>query len=133
MAGIPARRVLPVVAMLAAVLDAEAFPEPPPGRRDRGPDPTPPPAPERSAPVRLEPEPRPILLDCPECKRPHVDLGVWAMRPHKTHLCEHCKHEWQPYDHPTVGVPRESRQVMRARMREANKADRRRAKKRGAR
>lgn len=44
------------------------------------------------------------LLFCPRCRGQHVDRDEWATRSHKTHLCEHCKHEWQAAEVPTVGV-----------------------------
>ena len=27
---------------------------------------------------------------CPRCFHPHIDLDEWAIKPHKTHLCQHC-------------------------------------------
>jgi hypothetical protein len=50
--------------------------------------------------------PERIELFCPECGQQHVDKGEWATREHKTHLCEFCKHEWRPFEHPTFGVIR---------------------------
>jgi hypothetical protein len=46
----------------------------------------------------------PLALSCPKCRAPHVDEGEWATRPHKTHQCQSCSHEWRPYPFPTVGV-----------------------------
>lgn len=46
----------------------------------------------------------PLALWCPKCSAPHVDEGEWATRPHKTHQCQSCGHEWRPFPHPTVGV-----------------------------
>lgn len=46
----------------------------------------------------------PLVLHCPECDARHIDEGDWAARPHKTHLCAACGHEWRPFDHPTVGI-----------------------------
>jgi hypothetical protein len=48
--------------------------------------------------------PAPLTLHCPACHTLHVDAGEWATRPHKTHQCQNCQHEWRPYDYPTVGV-----------------------------
>lgn len=48
--------------------------------------------------------PVPMNLTCPACNEPHVDEGVWASRPHKTHECQRCKHFWQPHPYPTVGI-----------------------------
>lgn len=47
----------------------------------------------------------PVVLQCPECKQSHVDKDEWAERRHRTHLCEHCKHEWRPFYYYAVGVP----------------------------
>lgn len=47
----------------------------------------------------------PLALWCPKCSAPHVDEGEWATRPHKTHQCQSCGHEWRPFDYPTTGVP----------------------------
>jgi hypothetical protein len=49
-------------------------------------------------------QPIPLSLSCPECGVAHLDEGEWATRLHKTHQCLACKHEWRPYDYPTVGV-----------------------------
>jgi hypothetical protein len=49
-------------------------------------------------------QPEPLFLFCPACGSQHEDLGEWATRPHRTHLCLFCKHEWRPHEHPTVGV-----------------------------
>ena len=46
----------------------------------------------------------PMLLDCPQCNQIHIDLGEWATRLHKTHLCSGCLHEWRPANVATVGV-----------------------------
>lgn len=46
-----------------------------------------------------------LSLWCPDCGQPHVDEGEWETRPHKTHQCQACGHEWRPFDYPTVGVP----------------------------
>lgn len=46
----------------------------------------------------------PCLLFCPTCRRQHVDEGPWAGRPHRTHLCEFCGHEWRPSELYLVGV-----------------------------
>lgn len=54
------------------------------------------------APTALQPVP--VQLNCPECGVAHVDEGEWATRLHKTHQCQACKHEWRPYEYPTVGV-----------------------------
>lgn len=49
-------------------------------------------------------EPIPMLLACPSCHAPHLDEGIWATRPHRTHQCQLCGHEWRPALVPTVGV-----------------------------
>lgn len=46
----------------------------------------------------------PLFLWCFRCYATHIDRGEWATRPHKTHKCEECGHEWRPYEFPTVGV-----------------------------
>jgi len=56
---------------------------------------------ERWAPA---PVPIPMLLYCPKCLLKHVDYGEWAARPHKTHWCANCHHEWRPANVHTVGV-----------------------------
>lgn len=38
-------------------------------------------------------------LFCPKCEVQHVDEGEWATRPHHTHLCLSCKHEWRLPDY----------------------------------
>jgi hypothetical protein len=45
-----------------------------------------------------------MLLDCPKCMKPHVDVKEWATKQHKVHLCEFCGHEWMPANVATVGV-----------------------------
>ena len=56
----------------------------------------------------LRPEQRPLIvpveIHCPSCGRKHVDAGAWVERPHRTHLCEYCSHEWRPFEFFTVGV-----------------------------
>lgn len=49
-------------------------------------------------------EPVPRVLTCPKCGAGHEDTGEWATRPHKTHLCLLCAHEWRPFNYPTVGI-----------------------------
>lgn len=46
----------------------------------------------------------PMLLWCPECKARHVDVGVFATKPHHTHACQGCGHVWRPAIVPTCGV-----------------------------
>lgn len=50
------------------------------------------------------PKPQQMILYCPVCHKQHIDEGVWALRPHKTHLCQFCEQEWKPAMVPTVGV-----------------------------
>ena len=50
-------------------------------------------------------QPEPMVIFCPECKAQHIDLGEWATKPHRKHLCHSCGHVWKPHDHATVGVP----------------------------
>lgn len=46
-----------------------------------------------------------VTIFCPQCSAPHVDEGEWATsRHHKTHQCQSCGHEWQPFRFATVGI-----------------------------
>lgn len=51
-----------------------------------------------------QPVPVPKVLKCPQCGAQHIDEGEWATRPHRTHQCQFCKHEWRPFEFHTVGV-----------------------------
>lgn len=77
-----------------------------------------------------EDKPVDVVLYCPKCSRQHIDAPEseeeytrrlfesswwecggdkpprWTNPPHKSHLCERCRHVWRPSDHPTNGVPR---------------------------
>jgi ABC-type nickel/cobalt efflux system permease component RcnA len=46
----------------------------------------------------------PVEICCPKCGKHHIDEGEWATKPHHTHLCAGCGHEWRPFEYPTVGV-----------------------------
>lgn len=46
----------------------------------------------------------PLHIYCPQCGDLHIDEGEWATRPHKTHQCQNCFHEWAPRAYVTVGV-----------------------------
>lgn len=48
--------------------------------------------------------PIPMLLNCPSCSHEHIDEDEWTTKPHKTHQCQTCGHEWRPCNIPTVGV-----------------------------
>lgn len=48
--------------------------------------------------------PIPMLLFCPMCNARHIDEGVMATRPHKTHACQECGLQWRPALEATVGV-----------------------------
>lgn len=48
--------------------------------------------------------PHPIVTHCPQCGLQHVDEAEWAFRPHRTHQCQGCMHEWRPFEIPTRGV-----------------------------
>lgn len=48
--------------------------------------------------------PVPMLLQCPQCGKRHVDAGLFALKPHHTHACQHCGHVWRPAKVHTVGV-----------------------------
>lgn len=57
----------------------------------------------------LQPQaPIPMVLVCPECGILHIDDGIWATKPHRTHRCQSpvCGHEWRPAAVATVGVAR---------------------------
>jgi len=51
-----------------------------------------------------------LCMFCQSCGKLHVDIGEWATRPHKTHLCVDddsgpgCGARWKPSEYPTVGV-----------------------------
>lgn len=45
-----------------------------------------------------------VVLYCNRCGKRHVDHGTWRTIPHRTHLCEHCGHKWQPREFNTVGA-----------------------------
>lgn len=50
-------------------------------------------------------EPVKLVLYCPVCQKQHLDEGEWAVRPHKTHLCLGCGHQWDPLpDRESFGV-----------------------------
>ena len=49
-------------------------------------------------------EPVPCPLVCPNCGGRHIDHVGQTKRVHRTHLCEHCGHTWQPFPYPTIGV-----------------------------
>lgn len=53
---------------------------------------------------RLLSDPIPMILFCPACNWQHIDKQGWTGKPHRTHLCENCKHEWRPSHRSTVGV-----------------------------
>lgn len=48
--------------------------------------------------------PVPMLLWCPQCGERHLDLGDFARRPHRTHVCQDCGMTWRPALVATVGV-----------------------------
>lgn len=49
-----------------------------------------------------------IVLFCPKCQVQHIDepMGEWTNPPHRSHLCNSCKHVWRLADVPTNGVER---------------------------
>ncbi|MHB8107917.1 MAG: hypothetical protein ACYDH4_10915 [Candidatus Cryosericum sp.] len=51
-----------------------------------------------------DPEPIPQILFCPSCSARHVDVGVFATKPHHTHACQKCGVVWRPAIVATVGV-----------------------------
>ena len=56
----------------------------------------------------------PLALSCPKCGEAHIDEGEWATKPHRTHQCQACKHEWRPYNYHTVGVNHETIKAIHA-------------------
>lgn len=48
--------------------------------------------------------PVPIIINCPECGKRHVDTGKFATAPHHTHACQYCGMTWRPAVVCTVGV-----------------------------
>lgn len=57
----------------------------------------------RAAPAPA-PAPVPIRIHCPECHALHIDLGVWATKPHHTHSRQSCGNTWRPAAVDTVGA-----------------------------
>lgn len=55
-------------------------------------------------PVRVHPEPIPMILHCPSCGKRHIDRGEYATKPHHTHACQCCGTVWRPAVVDTVGV-----------------------------
>lgn len=51
-------------------------------------------------------KPIPLLLTCPikGCGARHIDVGEFATKPHRTHVCQACGHTWRPANVATVGV-----------------------------
>lgn len=60
-----------------------------------------------------------MVLHCPQCHKQHIDRNEgagmlaedvlsygepWRNRPHRSHLCHHCRFVWRPADVPTNGV-----------------------------
>lgn len=60
---------------------------------------------------RLTP-PHERVLHCPNCGKQHLDIGEFATRVHRKHLCENttegpgtgCGHVWKPYEYATKGI-----------------------------
>ena len=52
----------------------------------------------------------PVILFCPHCHKQHVDEGIWATKPHRTHVCVDdavgpgCGKPFTPSTFRTVGV-----------------------------
>lgn len=49
-------------------------------------------------------KPEPMILICPSCGGRHIDVGIFATKPHHTHACQHCGIVWRPALFDTVGV-----------------------------
>lgn len=54
--------------------------------------------------LKIEPDPIPMRLNCPDCGALHLDVGEWARRVHHTHTCQNCGLTWRPAIVATVGV-----------------------------
>jgi len=56
--------------------------------------------------------PEKLEIFCPTCGKQHLDVGEFATKVHRTHLCEEtpdgpktgCGHLWRPKSTPTFGV-----------------------------
>jgi transposase-like protein len=48
--------------------------------------------------------PIPMILNCPECRARHIDVGEFATKRHHTHACQSCGFVWRPAVIATVGV-----------------------------
>ena len=56
--------------------------------------------------------PHELVLHCPNCGKQHLDIGEFATRVHRKHLCENttegpgtgCGHLWVPHPYATKGV-----------------------------
>lgn len=44
-------------------------------------------------------------LWCPRCRAPHLDVGEWEFRPHRTHQCLECGQQFRIEGQPTAGIP----------------------------
>ena len=59
-----------------------------------------------------ETPPHDMVLHCPNCGKQHLDIGEFATRVHRKHLCENtpdgpstgCGHLWVPFSYATRGV-----------------------------
>ncbi len=51
-----------------------------------------------------EATPVPMILNCPECRARHIDVGEFATKRHHTHACQACGFVWRPAVVATVGV-----------------------------
>ena len=60
--------------------------------------------------MSMQASPIAVVLHCPHCKKQHVDEGIWATRPHRTHACvddcmgKGCGKPFTPSAHRTFGV-----------------------------
>ncbi|HXV66927.1 MAG TPA: hypothetical protein VD731_06875 [Nitrosopumilaceae archaeon] len=44
-----------------------------------------------------------ITIFCPYCNGQHIDEGLYAVKPHKIHLCFHCQKKFK-IAKPTIGI-----------------------------
>lgn len=49
-------------------------------------------------------QPVPMRLACEKCGTLHIDEGLYALKPHHTHVCQECGLTWRPAIVCTVGV-----------------------------
>jgi hypothetical protein len=64
--------------------------------------------------------PHEMVIHCPACGKQHLDIGEFATRVHRKHLCENttegpgtgCGHLWVPFPYATKGVGQTAEQAL---------------------